>query len=255
MLSNNRPQIARFILIPSVITLGITLLRVLGEVRHWLPTLFNPAPGGDGCLVGITWLVPIFGIYFALKLAGAGEGPARSGRAIGLAVFGLIVMAGGLFLAVSPQIHPPGKLLIAVLSAAVAAALQFRAWPHLAKVLLAYGYAARIPVVILTFFAIQGNWGTHYDAVPPGFTETSLWPRFLQTVLVPQLVFWVAFTVQVGTVFGSIAADIFGRRSMGISEGEFVVPPPDVAVAFTGAGNQSCEGNGVTKSAPELRDV
>ena len=37
--------------------------------------LFNPSPGGGGALVGITWLVLIFGVYFALKLASDGQGP------------------------------------------------------------------------------------------------------------------------------------------------------------------------------------
>ena len=93
--SGNRVPIARLILIPSVITLVVTLLRVVGELRHWSPALFNPSAGGGGALVGITWLVPIFGIYFALKLSDAGEGPVGVGRAIGLAVLGLLLMAGG----------------------------------------------------------------------------------------------------------------------------------------------------------------
>jgi hypothetical protein len=213
---NNRPQVARLILIPSVITLVITLLRVIGELRHWSPTLFNPSAGGGGALVGITWLVPVFGIYFALKLAGAGEGPAGLGRAIGMAVLGLLVMAAGSFLVVAPQIQFPGKLVVGLLLIVAAAALPFRAWPALSKVLLAYGYAARIPVAILTFFAIRGNWGTHYDALPPGFAETSFWPRYGQTALFPQLVFWVAFTVIVGSLFGSIATAIFSRRNVGV---------------------------------------
>jgi hypothetical protein len=214
MPSNNRVQITRLILIPSVITLIITLLRVIGELRHWSPTLFNPSAGGGGALVGITWLVPIFGIYFALKLAGAGEGPAGIGRAIGMPVLGLVIMAGGSFLAVAPQIHLPGKLVLGLLVIVAAAALQFNTWPALPKALLAYGYAARIPVVLLTFFAIGGNWGTHYDALPPGFLESSFWPRYVQTALVPQLIFWVAFTVIVGTLFGSIATAIFSRRKI-----------------------------------------
>jgi hypothetical protein len=212
--SNNRVQITRLILIPSVVTLVITLLRVIGELQHWSPTLFNPAAGGGGALVGITWLIPIFGIYFALKLASAGEGPAGVGRAIGMAVLGLVVMAAGSFLAVAPQIQIPGKLLIGLLLIVAGAALQFRTWPALSKALLAYGYAARIPVVIVTFFAIRANWGTHYDALPPAFAETTFWARYVQTALVPQLVFWVAFTVVVGVLFGSIARAIFIRRNI-----------------------------------------
>lgn len=214
--SNNRTRIARLILVPSVITLVITLLRLSGELRHWSPALFNPSAGGGGALVGITWLVLVFGVYFALRLAGDGNGPARVGRSIGMAAFGLVVMAFGGFIAAAPQVNIPGKLVIGLLLFAAATALQFRTWPALSKALLAYSYAARIPVVIVTFFAIRGNWGTHYDALPPGFPETSFWTRYIQTALVPQLVFWIAFTVVVGTLFGSIATAIRSRQKVGV---------------------------------------
>lgn len=214
--SGSRAPVARLILIPSVITLVITLSRLIGELRHSSPALFNPSAGGGGALVGITWLVPIFGIYFALKLSGAGEGPVGVGRAIGLAALGLIVMAGGSFLVIAPRIHLPGKQVIGLLLMVAAAALQFRTWPALSKALLAYGYAARIPVAVVMFFAIRGNWGTHYDALPPGFRDTSFWPKYLQIALFPQLIFWVAFTVIVGTLFGGIAAAIFSRRNIGV---------------------------------------
>jgi len=107
---NNRTPIARLILVPSVITLAITLLRITGELRHWSPTLFNSSAGGGGALVGITWLVLIFGVYFAVKLESDGKGPAGIGRSIGMAVFGLVVMVGGGFVAAAPQVNLPGKL-------------------------------------------------------------------------------------------------------------------------------------------------
>jgi hypothetical protein len=214
--SNNRISIVRLILVPSIITLVITLLRITGELRNWSPTLFNRAAGGGGALVGITWLVLIFGVYFALKLASDGKGPAGVGRSIGMAVLGLVVMAGGGFIAAAPQVNIPGKLVIGLLLFAAATVLQFRTWPALSKALLAYGYAARIPVVIVSFFAIRGNWGTHYDALPPGLPETSFWTRYIQTVLVPQLIFWIAFTVVVGTLFGSIATAIRSRQNVGV---------------------------------------
>jgi len=214
--SGNRVPIARLILIPSIITLVVTFLRVVGELRHWSHGLFNPSAGGGGALVGITWLVPIFGIYFALKLSDAGEGPLGVARAIGVAVLGLLVMAGGSFVAIAPQVHLPGKPLVGLLLMAIAGALQFWAWPALSKALLAYGYAARIPVVILMFFAIRGSWGTHYDALPPGFSAISFWPTYIQIGLFPQLIFWVAFTMIVGTLFGSIATAVFSRRKIGV---------------------------------------
>ena len=216
MTSNNRAPIARLILVPGVITLLITLLRVTGELRDWSPALFNRSPGGGGALVGITWLVLVFGVYFALKLTSDGNGPASIGRSIGMAAVGLVVMIIGGFIAAAPQVNIPGKVVIGLLLFVAATALQFRTWPALSKALLAYGYAARIPVVIVTYFAIRGNWGTHYDALPPGFSETSFWTRFIQTALVPQLIFWIAFTVVVGTLFGSIATAIRSRQNVGV---------------------------------------
>ena len=35
--------------------------------------------------------------------------------------------------------------------------------------LIAYAFAARIPVLIVMFFAMRGGWGTHYDAVEARF--------------------------------------------------------------------------------------
>ena len=58
--------------------------------------------------------------------------------------------------------------LWAVVSVGVAAA-AFSAWPALGRVLLAYAYAARIPVVLVMAVAIWKGAGTHYDLPPPGF--------------------------------------------------------------------------------------
>src|SRR5438093_5515636 len=77
-----KPSLGGLILVPSLITLVVTLLRVIGELSRWSPSLFNREAGGPGALVGIVWLIPVFGIYFALRLARAGEGPAGVGRAL-----------------------------------------------------------------------------------------------------------------------------------------------------------------------------
>jgi hypothetical protein len=67
MTSGKRMSIARLIFVPSAITLAVTLLRLIGELQHWSPVLFNPAPGGGGAIMGITWLVLIFGVYSCLS--------------------------------------------------------------------------------------------------------------------------------------------------------------------------------------------
>ena len=113
--------------------------------------------------IGITWLPQIFGIYFAIKLAGA-----------------------------------PGKL-----------------WKNLLKTLVLYGLAARIPVIIIMGLAIFGNWGTHYDAFPPGsLADAAPTMKFLIGGVVTQLVFWLMiWTLVSGMLTGLIASAVRSRRS------------------------------------------
>ena len=211
--SDTNLNIPRLIFIPSVITLAITVLRLVGELQHWPTSLFNPAAGGGGSIVGITWLVPIFGVYFGIKLAGAGRAPASAGKAIGYAILGFAITFAGGFVGFGLQKEFPGKLVIGLLLVAVGGVIPFFAWPALWKVLIAYGYAARIPVAILMYFAIRGNWGTHYDVVPPGFpADTAFWPKYMQIAFVPQMLFWIVFTIIIGSLFGSIAVAV-ARRS------------------------------------------
>src|SRR5579864_7290349 len=93
--SNRKLSIAGLIAVPAVITLLITILRLYGELQGWPARFFSTAAGGGGALVGISWLPIIFGPYFALKLAGAGEGPSSNGKAIGFAFVSLVVLVAG----------------------------------------------------------------------------------------------------------------------------------------------------------------
>jgi hypothetical protein len=210
-------SITKLILIPSLITLGITALRLIGELQHWSPVLFNPAAGGGGAIVGISWLPFIFGPYFAVKLARMDQGPASSGRAVGYAVGGLIVFFLGAFVAFGPPITL-GKMAMGYVFMAVAVALVVAGWPAQGKTLLAYGFAARIPVAVIMYFAIRGNWGTHYDALPPDYTgPADVLSKYIFIGVLPQLVFWVALTVIVGALLGTIAAAVTRRRRPPIS--------------------------------------
>ncbi|MFY9555922.1 MAG: hypothetical protein WAV20_13285 [Blastocatellia bacterium] len=211
--ADRQPGTLQLITMPALITLAITILRLVGERRGWSRVWFNPDPGGGLAPIGIVWLVPIFGVYFAMKLANAGDGPSGAGRAVLFAFLGICVVVVGFVLAFA--LSQPGLLgaQVAVgLAAIIAIILQYRAWPALFKALLAYAFAARIPVTIIMFFAIRGNWGTHYDGPPPGFPADMHWfPKFLLIGAMPQLVFWIAFTVIFGTLFGAIAFAIVNR--------------------------------------------
>lgn len=216
--SESRLTISKLILIPAAITLAVTLLRLIGELQHWSPTLFNSEAGGPGSLIGITWLAPIFGIYFALKLSKSGAGPERIGRAILFGLLGIvaIVLVGFVAYGVFHAGYH-GQLVAFCASFALAAAIQYPAWPRLFKTLLAYAYAARIPVLIIMFFAMKGAWGTHYDAVTPDAPPDmhSLGPEFFWLAFLPQMIAWIGFTIWSGSLFGSIAAAIARRGKAG----------------------------------------
>jgi hypothetical protein len=210
--SDSKVSIPQLIFIPSVITLAITILRLVGELKHWSTALFNPEAGGGGSIIGIIWLVPIFGIYFAIKLSAAGQGPASAVKAIGYAVLGFAVTFAGGYIGFAPKFEFPGKIWVGLVLIAVGGVIPFFAWPALWKVLTAYGYAARIPVVIVMYFAIRGNWGTHYDVIPPDFpADTAFWPKYMQIAFVPQMLGWIVATIIIGTLFGSIAVAVAHR--------------------------------------------
>jgi hypothetical protein len=213
--SDSNVSIRQLILIPSVITLAVTLLRLIGELQHWPEVLFSRSPGGGGAIIGITWLVFVFGVYFALKLSAAGEAPASAGRAVGYALIGIVLVFGGtVLIAPSDATHIkfPGKEIVGLLLMLGGAVIPFLAWPALAKVLVAYGYAVRIPVLIIMYFSIKGNWDTHYSLGPPGVEFSSFWSKFIQIAVLPQMIFWVAFTIVAGSLAGGITAMATRRR-------------------------------------------
>ena len=84
----------KWLVVPSVLTLILTLVRMWGELSGWSPTWFGVEPGGTSTpqvadqpppapsIFGIFWLMPLMGIYLAWRLRGAGIAPAHKGRAL-----------------------------------------------------------------------------------------------------------------------------------------------------------------------------
>lgn len=201
------PNIKQIILVPALISLGVTILRLIGELNHWSPALFNASAGGGGAIIGISWLIPIFGIYFAVKLIKDGHGPTSAGKTIGLTLLSIVVFMGLFFVAVQLTTNTNIQLVVGVVASAVGLCIISKGWPELYKTLLAYAFAARIPVAILMFFAIMGNWGTHYDVPPtPEYPEMSWIAKWFWIGLIPQLTVWIWTTAALGSVFGAIAA-------------------------------------------------
>lgn len=214
--SEQRVSIARLIMVPALICLGVTLLRLYGELQQWNEWWFSRAPGGGGSPIGISWLTLIFAIYFAIKLAKAGETPKSYLRVILSAIGGIAILVVAALIAGQPPISTV-KLVALFALTVVAIAVQYPAWPKLFKTLLAFGYAVRIPVAVIMYFAIRSKWGTHYDVLPNDqFVDAGFWSTYMQIGFLPQMILWIAFTVVLGALFGGIAAAIANRRKPAI---------------------------------------
>lgn len=206
----SRVPVRELILVPSILTLGVTLLRLVGELQNWSPSLFNKTAGGGGALVGISWLIPVFGCYFGWRLTKAGHGPASAGKVFGLAL--LVALGVGGAAAAFARVSQNAFFLALTVGSIVGIVVSARLWPALWKTLLAYAFAARIPVALVMLPAILGNWGTHYDVAPPDLRAMSPLARWLMIGVLPQMTFWIYLTVVGGMIVGAIAAAIAGKR-------------------------------------------
>jgi hypothetical protein len=195
----------RLVLVPALITLAVTLLRLMGELLGWSPALFSREAGGGGALVGIVWLIPVFGVYFGLRLARFGEAPARAGRALGwpALAFAVNTALGFATFAVVPS--PVGQLALFTLTSWLAILIARPGWPALWRVLLAYALAARTPVIVIMFLSIFGGWDTHYAKPRPDFPAMGPGGIFFWTALLPQLSVWIYLTIVGGMLFGALA--------------------------------------------------
>ncbi|HSR54162.1 MAG TPA: hypothetical protein VLV83_25315 [Acidobacteriota bacterium] len=213
-MSNTELPIKNWIMVPAIITLVVTVLRAAGESLQWNETLFG-SPSNPAAVVGITWLIPIFGIYFGYKLAAAGHRPNSLGKAALwlLAAFAVFVaLAAAMFFLVSSTPSLLGGLGLAVVTALVLW-IAFKGWRDMACVLTAYAYAARIPVAIIILLAIYGDWGTHYEAMVEGYEQPNLFLRWLETGLFPQLTANVVITVVFGGLFACLGALFAPKQS------------------------------------------
>jgi len=212
---DERISTGKLIFVPALISLIVTLLRLYGELNHWPAPWFNSSPGGGGALVGISWLPILFGPYFAVRLVRAGDRASNVGLFIGLAVLGAIIFVGGGFILNKTEANPGPLTLLGLLIMFGAAFVSASVWGGLGRTLFAYAFAARIPVAIVMFVAMQGNdgkgWGTHYDEVPASFATRGLGVRWLNFAFLPQMLLWIGYTVVLGAICGGIAAIFVGR--------------------------------------------
>ncbi len=200
------------ILVPSLITLAVTVLRLVGELEDWSPALFSKAAGGGGSPIGISWLILVFGAWFGWRLTQMGHAAANPLKVSGLAlVVGLIV--GFASFGIGQLAGQNGLFAAFILGSIAAIVLTKKLWPALWQTLLAYAFAARVPVAIVMLLAILGNWGTHYDVPPPNFPDTySPLAKWFLIGLLPQMTIWIYVTVVGGLLTGGIAGAIARKR-------------------------------------------
>jgi hypothetical protein len=207
-MSNGTKSTWQLIQLPAVITFIITLLRLIGERLQWSPLFFSTKAGGGFAVVGIVWLVPIFGIYFAMKLACQGAAPEGKAKALIYNIVGiLIVVAGGFAM---QKMEYLGYVILLVSWFIFA-----KSWGSLTRTLLAYGFAARVPVFIVMIIATANKWVTHYSAYPELPQASSLLGKLWHGAFLPQMIAWVTFTVAIGGLFGIIASFFVKKQTPG----------------------------------------
>ncbi len=212
---NSDVSVRQLIMEPALIALSITVVRLVGELGGGPSILFNRAAGGAGALVGIVWLVPIFGAYFAVKIARGGHEPESAGRVVGFSFLGLLAFAlvMGLTVALTGDpnvsVSPSGAVFQQLglgVGALIAVLIQRKVWPSFFRTMLAYAFASRIPVLVVMFVAMIGEWGTHYEAGPPGYPDMGFLTNFVLIAVMPQMTFWIMFTVVIGRLVGGVSA-------------------------------------------------
>ena len=117
-MADKRPSPFSLVLVPAAITLMVTIARLLGELYEWSPTLFGePKAGGDNAMIGIGWLIFVFGLWFGFRLQRSGQGTGNKGRALLISAIALMVAFGGIFgakaagLVTFPDKEHPGEVV------------------------------------------------------------------------------------------------------------------------------------------------
>jgi hypothetical protein len=200
-------SLGHLLVFPVLITWGVTLLRLARDLKHWPSPLFSAAVGEGLAIIGISWPL-IFGPSFAARFGRSGDVPSGVWRPIGFALLGMATfVATGLAASAIPLLSTfPAGTIVFFVALVMAGVVQYPGWSSLFRMLVTDGYAARIPVAILMFFAYQGNWGTHHDSLPPNAPALSPRPEYFWFGLLPQLAIWMGSTIIAGILSGGIIA-------------------------------------------------
>ncbi|MHC5066866.1 MAG: hypothetical protein ACYTG5_23165 [Planctomycetota bacterium] len=200
--------ILNLILWPSIITLMVSLLRLYLQVQGSM----SSQSGGGLALLGITWLVFLFGSWFGWCLFKQASQPSlRRGALWALLPMIALVCAVMLGFGNIDQADQSdaayaslrATVVVIVIVAVLAAGFCFVIWPRLAFAMLLYAIPARLTVLAITYLAKQQDWDTHYTKFGPAGIERDL-GETMYAASVAQMGFWVCFTVVGGVLAGTI---------------------------------------------------
>jgi hypothetical protein len=218
-MNDKPPSLWSLVLIPALLTLVVTVLRLVGQLNGWNSTVFGtPAAGGSGAILGISWLIFLFGLWFGFKLRRTTGEPTSLGKAFGLALLAPVITGAGIAacrfagLITMPDAEHPGEpsgTPFVLGCVAVGLIVSLVAWRRVAVALLVYGVLARVPVIAVTWLAIDRGWDTHYTKLAPGFVVKE--DALFGMLAFPQVVFWIPGTVMLGTLMACIGAAVAGR--------------------------------------------
>jgi hypothetical protein len=109
-----------------------------------------------------------------------GIGNSKCRNALGLLAFS--VLAAGF----QRPVASPSQLLLIAAGAFAGIAIARSGLLRLWQLLLAYGFAARIPVPVVILLGILNGWNTHYDSAPPGLPDLGSFARWIAIGVIPQ---------------------------------------------------------------------
>lgn len=200
------------LIVLGVLTLVVTVVRLVGELQGWDPDWFSAEAGSPLNPFGIVWLVPVAGLLFGRRLAQGGGAP-KFVAGFFVPMFGFLAMM--VTLATAGERFEGDDLLqfmdYVMIGAPILSLLALFVWPRAFVTLLAYAVFARVPVMLVQYLDIQNGWQTHYGKVHEAFAGMSADAR-IWMLTKAQLCMWMSFTVLLGCAFAAIGAATVRRR-------------------------------------------
>ena len=223
---------SRWVVVPLILTLVILLVRWYGERSGASTAFFGTEPGGmqspleEGdpmpSWVGIFWLMPILGIYFAFRMVRSGQVPESKGKALLFSLLGFAAVAGvlELFKSLLEAEERQGTNfalwampVVVVVLWSVALLLVRRGWAGLFGLMCLYGFGARILVVAVPLIEawLDPERNTHFEKPHPSVPADLSDFTNLFYLSLAQLGMWIPLTIAIGGLCGAVTALVVPR--------------------------------------------